>query len=45
VMAECFKITKNIAFVRAFAYHDEMIDPVATSVATFMLGTPTERKT
>jgi uncharacterized protein (TIGR00369 family) len=44
VMAECYKITRNIAFVRACAYHDDMEDPVATSVAAFMTGTPTERK-
>jgi acyl-coenzyme A thioesterase PaaI-like protein len=44
VMAECYKITRNIAFVRAYAYHDDIGDPVATSVAAFMTGTPTERK-
>ena len=44
VMAECYKITRNIAFVRAYAYQDDIEDPVATSVAAFMTGTPTEGK-
>ncbi len=44
VMAECYKITRNIAFVRALAYHEDIQDPVASSVATFMTGTPNERR-
>lgn len=44
VMAECYKITRNIAFVRAVAYQGDPDDPVASSVATFMTGTPTERR-
>lgn len=43
VEAECYKMAKNIAFVRAFAHQGDMDDPVATSVATFMLGTPNVR--
>ena len=39
VEAECYKITRNVAFVRGTAFHDNPDDPVATSVATFMLGT------
>lgn len=42
VHAECFKRTKTIAFVRAVAYHTDTSDPVATSIATFMMGTPNE---
>lgn len=42
VMAECFKETKTIAFVRATAFHDTPDDPVATSIAAFMKGTPNE---
>ena len=38
--AECFKMTRNIAFVRAFAHQGDISDPVATSTASFMLGTP-----
>ncbi len=37
--AECYRVTANVAFVRATAYHSERNDPIATSVATFMLGT------
>lgn len=37
--AHCYRITTNVAFVRAVAYQDDPADPIATSVATFMLGT------
>lgn len=37
--ADCYKKTKNVAFVRAWAFHDDPDDPIATSVGTFMLGT------
>jgi uncharacterized protein (TIGR00369 family) len=37
---ECYKRTSNIAFVRAWAFHDSPADPVATCVAAFMMGTP-----
>lgn len=37
--AECYRTTANVAFVRAWAYERERGDPVATSVATFMLAT------
>ena len=36
--AECYRATRNIAFVRAIAYQDEA-DPVASAAATFMLST------
>lgn len=42
VEAECYKKTRNIAFVRAVAYDKDINDPVATSVAAFMLGTPNQ---
>jgi acyl-coenzyme A thioesterase PaaI-like protein len=42
VTAECFKQTKSIAFVRAIAHHDDLDDPVATSMAAFMKGTPNQ---
>ncbi len=38
--AHCYRMTSNVAFVRAIAYHDDRNDPIASSVATFMLGTP-----
>ena len=37
--AECYKMTANIAFVRASAYHDDPDDPIATAVGAFMLNT------
>ena len=40
VEAECYKLTKTIAFVRGFAHQGDIDDPVATSVAAFMMGTP-----
>ncbi|MFT4632750.1 MAG: hypothetical protein ACJARY_001061 [Candidatus Azotimanducaceae bacterium] len=45
VQAECYKLSKNIAFVRAVAYQDDVNDQVATSVAAFMLGTPNTPRT
>ncbi len=37
--AVCYKRTRHIAFVRATAYQDSLEAPVATCVASFMLGT------
>ena len=37
--AHCYKLTRNIAFVRATAYDQDVDDPVATAQAAFMLGT------
>ncbi len=37
--AECYHKTKNVAFVRAVAYHDDPSDPIASAAATFMLST------
>jgi uncharacterized protein (TIGR00369 family) len=34
----CYKVTRTIAFARGIAYHDSADDPIATMVATFMLG-------
>ncbi|AWZ03200.1 MAG: PaaI family thioesterase [Parvibaculaceae bacterium] len=36
--AHCYKVTRNIAFVRGTAYHDDISDPIATSVGAFMLA-------
>jgi uncharacterized protein (TIGR00369 family) len=41
-MGECYKRTRNIAFVRAEAYQESSPEPIATCVATFMLGTRNE---
>ena len=35
--AECYKVTRQIAFVRAVAHHGDASDPVAHSVSTFMI--------
>jgi uncharacterized protein (TIGR00369 family) len=37
IESECLKITREIAFARARAYHDTPEDPVAIATATFML--------
>jgi uncharacterized protein (TIGR00369 family) len=41
--AECYKVTKNIAFVRGLAYHTDRADPIATCAAAFMLGTKSHK--
>ena len=33
--AECFRVTRNVAFVRAFAYTDTIDDPVAAANGAF----------
>jgi uncharacterized protein (TIGR00369 family) len=35
--AECYRLTRAIAFARAVAYHDSPHDPVATAQGSFML--------
>ncbi len=37
--ADCYKVTRNVAFVRASAYHDDPDDPIASASSTFMLHT------
>ena len=37
VEAECYRMGRSVAFVRALAYHGDQSDPVATSVGAFML--------
>jgi len=37
--ARCYKMTRNVAFVRGLAYQDTPDDPIAHSVGTFMLST------
>jgi len=37
--ADCYKVTRNVAFVRAIAHQGDERDPIATSQGTFMLGT------
>jgi uncharacterized protein (TIGR00369 family) len=40
--AECYKLTKSVAFVRALAYQNDESDTVASAAATFMLATKGE---
>ena len=37
--AECYRITRSVAFTRAFAHQGDPRDPVAAAAGTFMLGT------
>lgn len=37
--ATCYKLTRNIGFTRAVAYHDDRNNPIASAVGTFMLAT------
>jgi uncharacterized protein (TIGR00369 family) len=41
---ECYKLTRNIAFARGVAYDDALDDPLASMSATYMLNTPTQRR-
>jgi len=36
--AECYRTTKNVAFVRGVAYEHDPSNPFASCLATFMLG-------
>lgn len=40
--AQCYKVTRHVAFARGVAYDGAEEDPFATSLATFMLGTAAE---
>lgn len=37
--AECYRLTRNVAFTRAFAHQGDPKDPVAAAAGTFMMGT------
>lgn len=41
--AHCYKLTRNVAFVRGVAYEDDENDPIASSAGAFMLGTKGNR--
>jgi len=40
---ECYKMTRNIAFTRGFAFNNDPDDPLASMSATYMLNTPVAR--
>ena len=42
--AKCYKLTRSIAFVRAWAYDETPDDPVAAAQSTFMLDSDAGRK-
>jgi uncharacterized protein (TIGR00369 family) len=42
--AVCYKRTRHVAFVRATAYQTSADEPIATCVASFMLGTTDQRR-
>jgi len=35
-IADCYRLTNTVAFIRATAYTDDINDPIATAVASFM---------
>ena len=35
-VAECYKLTRTVVFMRAVVYQDDVDDPIASSVSTFM---------
>jgi uncharacterized protein (TIGR00369 family) len=35
--AHCFKVTTNVAFVRALAFHDDENDPIAAAAGSFII--------
>ena len=37
--AHCYRRTRNVAFVRGLAFHDDRDDPIANAAASFMLST------
>jgi uncharacterized protein (TIGR00369 family) len=42
--AHCYKLTKNVAFVRALAFHDDASDPIAAAAGSFMRTSIRRRK-
>ena len=37
--AECYKMTRNVAFARAVAYHEDPREEIASAAGTFMIST------
>lgn len=35
--AECYKVTKRVAFVRGTAFHEDRNDPIASATGSFMI--------
>ena len=37
--AHCYRVTRNVAFVRGMAFHDDEANPIAAAAGSFMLST------
>lgn len=37
-VAECYRVTKSVAFIRGIAHHGDPLDPIANVAASFMLN-------
>lgn len=42
--AECYRLTRSIAFTRAVAYHDTPSDPIASAAGAFSIERPKEKE-
>jgi len=40
ITAKCYKLTRSVGFVRAFAYEDSADDPVAAAQSAFIISSP-----
>ncbi len=45
VTARCYKLTRSVGFVRAFAYEESPDDPVAAAQSAFIIASPTIKST
>jgi uncharacterized protein (TIGR00369 family) len=41
---ECFRVSRNVAFVRGIAHHDDPGEPIAAAAGAFMLSTRPGRR-
>lgn len=41
--AECYRMTRSIAFARAVAYHDDPDDPIASAAGAFVVERPKDK--
>lgn len=43
--ARCYRLTRNLAFVRAWAFEDDPADPVAAAQSAYMVGAEGDSRT